>query len=61
LLHPNEEITKRIATYKQKTSYTGKTTMHELRPFIVLLYFAGLLKAGPVNVKELWSEIFSHQ
>jgi hypothetical protein len=42
----------------RKTSYSGKTTMHELRAFIGLLYLAGVLKAGYWNVRELWSEIF---
>jgi hypothetical protein len=32
--------------------------MHELKAFIDLLYLAGVLKAGHVCVKELWSEIF---
>jgi hypothetical protein len=32
--------------------------MHELRAFIGLLYLAGVLKAGHVNMKELWSENF---
>jgi uncharacterized membrane protein len=32
--------------------------MHELRAFISLLHLAKELKAGHVNVKELWSEIF---
>jgi hypothetical protein len=58
LLHTNEEIIRRTATYEQKTSYSGKTTMYELKAFIVLLYLAGELKAGHVNVKDFRSEIF---
>lgn len=49
------EITVKLTSIKKKQSYHRDTTIVEIRAVIGLLYLAGTLKSGNVDLEELWS------
>ena len=58
ICHTNSEIRRRTAQYKNKQSYSGETTVIELKALFGLLYLAGVLKQNMVNVGNLGNEMF---
>lgn len=50
------EITIKLASIKKKQSYHRDTSIVEIRAVIGLLYLAGSLKSGNVDLEELWSD-----